>query len=107
MVDLEGGASKIGCLSYQGNTHARCQSDSDCVSSSDESLETDRHPLSRTSTNRDQLGKRPIRLLSARTVNVLENIALIIGLGVVVGLFSLPVIFYFKYAKPHQVSVRL
>ena len=107
MVDVERGAPKIAYLPYQGSTHAHSQSDSDSAISSDESLETDRHPLSGTNANRDQLGQRPRRLLSPRTVNVLENIALIIALGVVVGLFSLPVIFYYKYAKPHQVSVRL
>ena len=107
MVDVQRGASKIAYLPNQGSTHARCQSESDSAISSDESLETDRHPLSGTNTNKHQLGKRPRRLLSPKTVNVLENIALIIALSVVVGLFSLPVVFYFKYAKPHQVSVRL
>ena len=105
MVDVGIGASKIARLPFHGSTPARRQSDSDSAISNDESLETDCHLLSDASANRTQLGKRPRRFLSQRTVNVLENIALIIALVVVIGLFSLPIIFYFKHAKHHQVSV--
>ena len=106
MAEEERRSSKIGGIPYNGGTPASRQSDSDSDSaiSSDESSQTDRHPLSGAGPKRTQLGKRPRRLLSRKTVNVLENTALIVALVMVIGLFTLPVIFYFKYAQPHQVS---
>ena len=106
MTDVESRTLKIACLPYRGGTHPRSQadSDSDSVISSDESSQSDRHPLFGTNASRTQLGKRPKRLLSRKTVNVLENTALIVALVVVIGLFTSPIIFYFKYAKPNLVS---
>ena len=109
MVDIQGRVSEIDCPPWHGGRHLHRQSDShsDSEVSDDGSSETDHHPLMGAGSNRSQLGKRRRRLMSRKTVNVLEYIALIAALVVVIGMSSLPVIFYFKYSKHHEVSAYL
>ena len=118
MIKMDHVEEETARFRYDGiRRHPRRQidSDSDSANTSDDDGDTSAtecrplddvnyHHHHHATPTRNQLGKSPRRIFTQRTVNALEVMVLIAALGVVVGLFTLPVVFYFKDSKPSEVN---